>query len=371
MANGYLLGGIVDGYMAQRQDARHQADADFKKKENDRILANQALDDELNKETALYIQQQFTQQTPAIQPAQSVVAGGLNGGAQGSSAPTQNPVAAGIQEKPKAFEPTHDNMIDLAKFRANWRLKKGDFKGAMEEHKNAMAFAADKLQKEADARSRAVNSAIAGIAKGDYSGVPAVYDMIPDGHKLSGIGKNANGTITMKVVDKSGTPLPDVTFKSDEHLANAVEAVSNPDVLLKHWDNEFKRNVDLIKANAEKTRAEADKQKSSAESGRRPTDLMRNTEYIKKTIPGIDEKEALSIAQGKSDRFSASQPDIFGGITITNSVTGEAWKMDKNGSQIGHSAAKGGNYKKNTELPQQTRQKPHFVFRDGKLVPNN
>ncbi len=265
MSLGNVIGGGVDGYFAQQQNSRAQAAEDRLKSEQMRIDAQRALDDDLNKATAEFIKTQQSQATnqQAPQGVQAVVANGIPGAQTGGSSAAQvNPVAAGIDAKPKTFDPTHEHMIELAKFRADWRLGKGDFNGALEEHKNAMAFAADKLQKETALRNRAVDSAIGGIARGDYSGVSQVYDMIPDGHKLAGINKNKDGTITMKVIGKDGKPLPDVTFKSDEHLAHAVKAVSDPASILKHWDDEFKRQIDLIKANADKTKAEAEASKS-------------------------------------------------------------------------------------------------------------
>ncbi|OGT06101.1 MAG: hypothetical protein A2143_09235 [Gallionellales bacterium RBG_16_57_15] len=79
--------------------------------------------------------------------------------------------------------------------------------------------------------------------------------------------------------------------------------------------------------------------RAAVSGGLKPTDLMQNVGFIKQSIPGIDEREAISIAQGKSDTF-ATTADMLGGGTLVNKTTGETWAFDRNGKQTAHSPAK-------------------------------
>lgn len=117
-------------------------------------------------------------------------------------------------------------------------------------------------------------------------------------------------------------------------------------VKINSWDAK-KRELDIAaglkfaldeqKGMTDQTKANTEARDASA--GGKPTDLMQNVAFIKQSIPGIDEREAISIAQGKSDTFS-STADMLGGGTLTNKTTGETWAFDRSGKQTAHSPPK-------------------------------
>ena len=319
MGIGNIMNGAIDGYYKAQEDRRLQASEARLQNEQSRIDKQRSLDDELNAATALYIQKQQKPMQPTPQVA-TVLGNGITGTGATSPAEANTPAATGIGSAQTPFNPSEDHLIALAKFRSDWRLNKGDYNGALEEHKNAMAFAADKLKKEDAVRNRVVDATIGGIARGDYSGVSQVYAMIPDGNKLAGIGKNKDGTITMKIVDNDGNPLPDATFKNDEHLANTIKSVSDPKTILTYWDTEFKRMIDLKKANSE-----------AAKTVENTTAEIKNISYLLNNGIAKNQKEAWEMVRtGKTPGGDKVISDGVGGVIVTD-PEGTITKYDSRG----------------------------------------
>lgn len=264
---GIFAGGIADGYSKGLNDQRKQQEIKLRQDEVDRQNADRKLDEEVNKDTAEYmkkrlgaIQSPSSQEKPTA-PATVVenpAARGITGEsaqverpsspiAGGIQAPAQNATASVEDLKLKVRQPDINDMVDVAQHRASLYLQKGNYTKAIDAHKDYMAFAAEKLKSEEVQRAHLAKGAVTGIMVGDYSGLGALYDTLPDGNKLQSVTPNKDGTITIAVVAKDGKEKPPVTFKNGEHLANAVVSLVDTNTALQYMDRNGKAEIEAAK----------------------------------------------------------------------------------------------------------------------------
>lgn len=261
---GIFAGGMADGYSKGLEDQRKQQENKRRQDEADRQEADRKLDDEVNQQTADYMRKRLgviaDKPDPVKPVADAVVENPAARGVAGEVpqvAQPSSPIAGGIQaqseaapieaQKPKVRQPDINDMVDVAQHRASLYLQKGNYTKAIDAHKDYMAFAAEKLKSEEGKRAGMARSTVAGIMAGDYSGLGAFYDALPDGNKLQNVTPNKDGTITVEVVGADGKGKPPVTFKNGEHLANAVVSLVDTNAALQYMDRSGRAEIEAKK----------------------------------------------------------------------------------------------------------------------------
>lgn len=271
---GSFAGGAAKGYSQGIKDKSDKDDAEWKKKERERLESDRAVDDDINKQTAEYMKVKLAPkaeevEVPIEKVAKNPMAGGLAeaqpiaAGAEVLDAPV-GPVgsiasrgiggmeAAPVEAKaaqPKYRKPDVNDMVDVAQHRSSLYMNAGKYDKALGAHKDFIAFSAEKLKGEEKQRGELARTTTAGIMMGDYSGLGRFYEAFPDGRKLGNVATNEDGTIAVTTIGKDGIESAPVTFKNNEHLANAVMSMTDSNVALKYMDNNGKRAIEEAKVN--------------------------------------------------------------------------------------------------------------------------
>lgn len=371
---GIAAGAGVASYLASRADYRAQDESDAKTLESDRVEKGRKEDDAINKKIYDKVQKRVAEREALLVKPVAAIAGtapqqniNADNGDAASGAPAQQNIVAPLshttptapaggigQPEKKPPAPNRDDAIFAAGMKGDEYAAIGDFKKAGEAWTYQAGFKMLKVNEETVARGALIDDAQAKFLAGDYSGIRLVTGMVPIDRDVSEVKKNQDGSYTFFVTGKDGKSLEPFTLPDAKAVIDRLEVFRNGGNIAKMMADENTAKIKglndeaerkhkqqtgdaaMINANANKTTANAKNTKDNQ------TDLMKNTAYIQATIPGIDSREALAIAQGKSDKFSAAQPDIFGNTVVTNNATGETWKIGEKGQVVGVSGPKGG-----------------------------
>lgn len=271
---GAFAGGAANGYSQGIEDQAKKNDADWKEKERLRIESDRKIDEDVNKQTSAYMKDKLTQQSSiknaTVQESAPVISNTASNGigippsatndnATQPSTPMAQEINLGGQpaqpipdaSAPKYRTPDVNDMLDVAKHRTDLFMQAGHFDKATAAHKDYLAFAAEKLQSEQQQRADLARKTIPGILTGNYSGLGAFYDMMPDGNKLGNVVQNKDGTVDVTVVSKDGQQRPPVKFQDNSHLANAVMSMVDSKFALENLDKQGQ--LEIKKAELEQT----------------------------------------------------------------------------------------------------------------------
>jgi len=278
---GIYAGGVARGITQGIANATATDELNFKSQQRDRVTKDQTQQDNIDKQTADFMHQRLTvQPNPAgqgiattdssVKPVASASppdssqpggpAGGISVGADASAPAAQDAT-------PQFRAPTIDDMTAAAQYRANLYMQSGNFDKAKAATDDFLHFAKNQLDTQTAQRANAVKATVGKIMMGDFSTIPAVYGMIPDGNHIQNIAKNPDGTITMNVIDSAGKPMPVVTFKDVQHLANAVSSLADPAVALGYLKDQAKNKIEQEKADASMLKAKAAKTAADKTAG--------------------------------------------------------------------------------------------------------
>jgi len=288
---GIAAGGVASGITQGIDNARATSDLAFQNQQRSRLTKSQGEQDAVDKATAAYMANRLAvQPSPvaqgvttapdaSVKPVASVAppnaqpsaqpsgpAGGVSIGATQSKPAGQPAAQPGQPAQPQYRNPTIADMTAAAQYRAGLYMQQGNFDKASEATDHYLKFAATQIQQQTAQRALAVKTTVGKIMMGDYSTIPYVYSMIPDGNEIKNISNNSDGSITMNIVDSStGKPLPAVTFKDQQHLAAAVTALADPQTATKALNDFTEQRIKQETADAAKTKAGAYKTVASAD----------------------------------------------------------------------------------------------------------
>lgn len=160
---------------------------------------------------------------------------------------------------------TPDDHLWMTQQRAYALADAGDLKGALEAFQQHAAQSFIKIQLETAQRTEAVNKALAGIAKGDYSGAMEVYNkFLPDGMTVTAVKPGKGGSLLIERKDANGNDLPPQVVKSVDELRVGVQSVANPAEAWKMSQTLFQNSLEERRTRA----AEAGAAATQAAAGR-------------------------------------------------------------------------------------------------------
>lgn len=266
---------------------------------------------------------QGSQVTTQVQPAQTP-------SAQGQIQSQPNPVASGVNKPAPRME--LNPMLDLQSRMAFFDLKEGNPNGVIQ-LRNTM----QKLKDEGVPRSLMLFKQGRDKEAFDSFNSTGQEKLTPVSSE-NGIYVTPNGDkVPTRIITARRSDGTTTTINTAETEFRMLGAEKLIELGQKSRDTAVKERDVVTKEQGAKT--DALKAQTEAKSGGKPTDLMQNTKFIMSVIPGIDQREAVAIAQGKSDTFSTT-PDAMGGMSLVNKSTGESWTYDMNGKETGHYLAK-------------------------------
>ena len=141
--------------------------------------------------------------------------------------------------------PTVDDHLAASQYRAAQLTGAGKIDQAGQVLKDFAAQSLVKIQLQGAQRKEALGRTASALAAGDLDAVKDFYnEFVPDGARVTGVKRGADGEIVIQRESLDGRALPPYAMKDTGQLLSALNSFNDPMALYSWSQNEFKRNID-------------------------------------------------------------------------------------------------------------------------------
>lgn len=141
--------------------------------------------------------------------------------------------------------PTVDDHLAASQYRAAQLTGAGKIDQAGQVLKDYAAQSLVKIQLQGAQRKEALGRTASALAAGDLDAVKDFYnEFVPDGARVTGVKRGADGEIVIQRESLDGRALPPYAMKDTGQLLSALNSFNDPMALYSWSQNEFKRNID-------------------------------------------------------------------------------------------------------------------------------
>lgn len=223
-----------------------------------------------------------------------------------------------FDESGQPMQMSDDDFVMAGKQRVFSLANRGLFNEAQQAGREAMDFAAKKIQAETNERAVAVRDAVARAMNGDYAQAMAVYNkFIPDGSTATGVKVNKDGTITMdRTSAVDGTKLAPAKFESVDQMLSTLQSMADPNAATQYIERTFRHDIETRRMKADEKRLDLEGERVNLEGERvniaRGESKRANEKWgVEKGMledQANDSKELRAVRKGLGDALNSGDP---------------------------------------------------------------